>query len=63
MTESMAEPENQSVAVLSAFVCKEKYWKQKWSHLIRDEGAASKSDQEADYSKRRLSQEDNEEDQ
>lgn len=28
-----AEPENQPVPVLSAFVCKEKYWKQKWSHL------------------------------
>lgn len=37
VTESMAEPENQPVPVLSALVCEEKYWKQKWTHLIRDE--------------------------
>lgn len=48
--------------VLPALVCKEKYWKQKWTHLIRDQGAASKRDQEADSSKTGLSQEEDEED-
>lgn len=62
MTESMAEPENQPVPVLSAFVCKEKHWKQNWTHLTRDEGAASKRDQEVDFSKTGLSQEEDKED-
>lgn len=62
MTESMAELENQPVPVLSALVCKEKHWKLKWMHLVRDEGAASKRDQETDYSKTGLSQEKDKED-
>lgn len=60
VAEFMAEPENQPVPVSSALVCKEKHWKPKWTHLVRDEG--SKRDQEADYSKIRLSQEEDKED-